>query len=805
MTEPTTEKPVAAPPVWDGVPGSLAVRQQWLLWCYEWDPKREVWLKVPYYVSGGRRNGEVGTDRDRMKLTVLSRARQAYERDPKKWAGVGFAFLPDDGLIGIDLDDAVDLESGVPTTRCAAIIQACNSFTETSTSGTGVHIIVEGKTDTNKSNDIGLEIFCSKQYFIFTGNRWPNAPAEVAPIEASALARLHTTVNKAKEAAKTAKQAAKAAANPPASAPPPAAQPSNGGGGAADFPRVNEAAMANFLPWVPELFPQAIKHNGGYRVTSKALGRNLQEDLAIDPRGIMDWGVDDIDPKGGGRTPIDLVMEWLPAPKPADALRWLASRLGVTLTPPPGRPQKVIRANVPAPAGGAVGSGDGGGFAEPPEDVAAQLDALNGRLVRHRGRPMDCRENVLYCLTLDPDLKGMVIKNDFVGLLERSRETPWGRPPDEWDEEDDLMLGEHLLFKHGLAVKSKSTLRDGVMMAARLHKYNPIQDLIRAEKWDGVDRLDHWLADVFEVDQRPYTALIGRCFFMGLVKRAMEPGCKFDYMLILKGEQGLKKSSVWRSIAYPWFTDNAIRIGDKDSQMAQQLAWVVESAELESLNKSESTQIKQHLSAQEDWFRPPYGSQMVKAPRHSVHVGTTNADSFLRDATGDRRFWPLEVFVVNLERLESLRAQLLAEALVRVQRGERYWPDKEEERTLIFPEQEPFKKGDAWDAYLDEYVNADFGATATDIPRKKRDFFPTTELFDKALMMKPDRVDGAGNMDTRMSNSMKSLGFKRTREPDGKRRRGFIRLVSVEAPQLPKAVPSAEPSVWVEPDHDLPF
>ncbi|MCP5810210.1 virulence-associated E family protein, partial [Klebsiella pneumoniae] len=83
-----------------------------------------------------------------------------------------------------------------------------------------------------------------------------------------------------------------------------------------------------------------------------------------------------------------------------------------------------------------------------------------------------------------------------------------------------------------------------------------------------------------------------------------------DYMLILKGAQGLQKSAAWRAIAHPWFTDNAIRVGEKDSQMAQQLAWIVESAELESLNKADATHIKQHLSAQEDWFRPPYGSQM---------------------------------------------------------------------------------------------------------------------------------------------------------------------------------------------------
>ncbi|MCG8990805.1 virulence-associated E family protein [Delftia acidovorans] len=277
---------------------------------------------------------------------------------------------------------------------------------------------------------------------------------------------------------------------------------------------------------------------------------------------------------------------------------------------------------------------------------------------------------------------------------------------------------------------------------------------------------------MYGIEERPYTRLIGKCFMMGLVNRAINPGCKFDYMLILKGDQGLKKSSAWRAMAYPYFTDNAIRVGDKDSQLAQQMAWIVESAELESLNKAESTAIKQYLSAQEDWFRPPYGAQMVKSKRHFVNVGTTNADTFLRDATGDRRFWPLEVRQVNADALIEMRGQLLAEALHRLNAGERYWPDRDEEKTLIFPEQEPFKRSDPWEDLLDAYVNGNDGLHVNDPAPMRRQFFPRTELY-QVLQIKPDRVDNAGQMDTRISNAMKSLGFKVHRESTGLRKRGF--------------------------------
>lgn len=790
--------PAVEAPNWDGIPASMAQRQQWVLWKYEWDQRRSAWLKVPYYAMGGRRTGDQGSDRDRMRLSTLDVARRAFERkqgQPDAWAGVGFGFLPGDGLIGLDLDKMLDPATGEMTERCRKIIQAFKTYTEISPSGTGVHLYMQGHTTTAKSNDIGVELFCEKQYFTVTGRQVPDTPDEVVPADEVALRRLHATIQEAKDLHKA----------PPASAAASSRHQPGPRDGRDDFAYVNGEAMRALHAWVPALFGgREIRKGQGYRVTSKSLGRDLQEDLAIHPEGIKDWGVADMgDARNGARSPVDLVMEWGPGTgKPAEALRWLAKVLGLTLNPPgPVAQPSAAAAQTPAaknlaPAGGAklqVTVADAAGGTEPAapqlsdEEMKEKLEAC---MVYHRGRPMDCRENVMYCMQWDPALHGLVRFNDFSRLLERGDSAPWGRGPGEWDEEDDLMLGEYLLRTHGLGVKAKSTLADGVLMAARGSKYNPIIDLIKSEPWDGVNRLEHWLVDVYDVEDREYTRLIGKCFMMGLVKRALQPGCKFDYMLIIKGDQGLKKSSAFRELAYPYFTDNAIRVGEKDSQMAMQLAWIVESAELESLNKSESTTIKQHLSAQEDWYRPPYGSKMVKAPRHSVNVGTTNADAFLRDATGDRRFWPLEVHMVNVEALKLMRAQLLAEAYARLQKGEIYWPTREQERELIFPEQEQFKRSDPWEDMLDEYVNGIKPLKAVDVPPSSRDFFPRVELYE-VLGIKADRIDGNGQMDTRISNAMKTLGFKAHRESKGvTRRRGFLR-----AQRPGQQAPSSAPQV----------
>ena len=284
MVQDNNEMPAVAPPDWDNIPASLAERQQWLLWKFERKEGQAKPGKIPYYVIGGRRTGDQGSDRDRARLATLPVVRKAFERGG--WSGVGFAFLPGDGLIGIDVDGAVDVETGQVSERLQRIIQACNSFTEYSPSGKGAHIIVLGHTTTNKSNDIGLEVFCERQFFTVTGRRWPDTPPNVEPISEGALKRLHATIDEAKAAARAQAAAARPSAAPAAAVPPPP--------GGNDFERVNQAAMGSLPVWVPSLFPAAIGRGTGYRVTSKSLGRDLQEDLSITPEGIVDFGVADM-------------------------------------------------------------------------------------------------------------------------------------------------------------------------------------------------------------------------------------------------------------------------------------------------------------------------------------------------------------------------------------------------------------------------------------------------------------------------------------------------------------------------------
>jgi putative DNA primase/helicase len=151
---------------------------------------------VPYYIAGHRRVGEQGTPDDRAKLCTLDQAVAAIAR--LKMSGVGFAFLPGDDLIGIDIDNAIDTGTGEISERARSIIEACSSYTEYSPSRRGVHIIVAGQSDTFKSNDIGLEVFAGRQFFTFTGDRYSGTPEQVRAIDEAILRRLRATVEQAK-------------------------------------------------------------------------------------------------------------------------------------------------------------------------------------------------------------------------------------------------------------------------------------------------------------------------------------------------------------------------------------------------------------------------------------------------------------------------------------------------------------------------------------------------------------------------------------------------------------------------------
>lgn len=331
------------------MPADMRDRPQWLLWKLIDKPGATKPAKVPFYAGGQLRgwpNGkpkdgvptvdqpqvEQGAPLDRQHLVTLADALQQFHRSPA-WAGVGFAFLPGDGLIGVDIDGAVDPATGAQSALCAELVASCASYAETSVSGTGVHIILRGTTDKFKSDRIGLEVYAGSQYFTCTGRPLGDAlpVADADPVVLDRMRQLVDAANAAekaeREAAREAARAQARAASPPP-APRPVQAPSAGAGARDDFRLVNDQALQSLDRWVRRVLPDARAWGGGYRISSKALGRDLQEDLQLLPTGIYDFGEEQ------AKSPIDVVLQYMPGmAAPKDALHWLAAALDVPLAP----------------------------------------------------------------------------------------------------------------------------------------------------------------------------------------------------------------------------------------------------------------------------------------------------------------------------------------------------------------------------------------------------------------------------------------------------------------------------------------
>ena len=264
----------------------------------------------------------------------------------------------------------------------------------------------------------------------------------------------------------------------------------------------------------------------------------------------------------------------------------------------------------------------------------------------------------------------------------------------ELTDSDYTAVSSALARSHGLSF-SVQLVSAAVQSVAEENEYHPIRDYLGSLKWDGVPRLEHWLHDYLGAEDSEYTAGVGRMFLISMVARVMEPGCKADYMMVLEGPQGIRKSSACRVLAGGrYFSDNLPPIRDSSKDLSQHLAgkWLIELAELSATSRADTEALKAFLTRTEETYRPAYGRNEVRQPRQCIFIGTTNRSEYLRDATGDRRFWPvlcgLNGEPVDIEGLQAARDQLFAEAFHLYQHGyQKWWPDSDFESEYIRPEQ----------------------------------------------------------------------------------------------------------------------
>lgn len=323
------------------------------------------------------------------------------------------------------------------------------------------------------------------------------------------------------------------------------------------------------------------------------------------------------------------------------------------------------------------------------------------------GTPERNEANVITALSLDAAFAGALVFDEFAQEILVTRALPWepvgstlSRP---WGEADDVRCAEWLQ-RHEINVPPIVVGRS-VVAVARNVRVHPVRDYLDTLAWDGTPRIDAWAVTYLGAADTRLNRAMASLWMISAVARIMQPGCKADHMLILEGPQGIRKSTALKVLASePWFTDELAELGSKDAAQQMRGVWIIEMAELDAMGQADVSRIKAFLSRTTDRYRPPYERYVVTVPRQCVLAGTVNPDTYLRDETGNRRFWPVRCGAIDLDGLRRDRDQLWAEAAARFKAGAPWWLDDRELVALAGVEQEARYQGDAWDARIERWL-----------------------------------------------------------------------------------------------------
>lgn len=268
--------------------------------------------------------------------------------------------------------------------------------------------------------------------------------------------------------------------------------------------------------------------------------------------------------------------------------------------------------------------------------------------------------------------------------------------------------GEYLEDQYKVSF-ARPIIADAVNEIARERGYSPVAEYLNGLVWDRIDRIPE-LTGILNAEAKPLYLQFLRAFLVGAVARALctEPeGVKLDTALILKGDQGVRKSTFFNVLAGRYFNDSAMDLRSKDAYLTLQSAWIIEWAEFEyTLTRNQITAVKAFLASKVDTYRPPYGRETVTRPRRCIIVGTTNEDHFLFDPTGSRRFWVIEVKgEIDTTRLRAIRDQLWAQAVALYRAGAQWWleSDTDAERAALASQ---YQAEEPWEAVVTRFVES---------------------------------------------------------------------------------------------------
>lgn len=289
--------------------------------------------------------------------------------------------------------------------------------------------------------------------------------------------------------------------------------------------------------------------------------------------------------------------------------------------------------------------------------------------------------NIILILENDPALRGRITHDLFAGVDAVEGGLPWNKHATQWTDNDDANL--RVWLERNYDITGKDKISDALTAVLTRHSYHPIRDYLDSLTWDGVPRLERLIIDYIGAEDTELNREMTRKHFTAAVARVFEPGCKYDYCLILTGPEGAGKSTLLGKMGGKWFNDSITTTEGKEGMEQLRRAWIIEMGELAGIKRSEVETVKAYLSKRVDIYRAAYGRRTTEHPRQCVFCGTTNETAFLKGDTGNRRFWVMEVIPTLRKHTDWLRAldrdrdQLWAEAHHYYKRGERLYLSQE--------------------------------------------------------------------------------------------------------------------------------
>lgn len=384
----------------------------------------------------------------------------------------------------------------------------------------------------------------------------------------------------------------------------------------------------------------------------------------------------------------------------------------------------------------------------------------------------------------------LAFSSDWRSALRRNEVTKdllvVGSPLAPFEKQDPTLGAKMWLQREKQMNLSTKDVMGVVMHVAKMNAYDPVKQYLNEmqQKWDLRSRTDSFLEDycgaqtrvmLDEEDQSfiditTYVRMVSRRWLIGAVARGLQPGCKMDNVLILEGDQGIKKSTLLSILGGEWFADSQINITDKDSKMLAGRSWIVEMPELSALRANETESQKAFFSSRVDKFRPPYGYAIEEFPRRCVFVGSTNDDQYMHDVTGNRRYWPVRCDGVKPALVKRDRDQIWGEAVTIFKAGgaknctachealdgedrcplHRWWFSKTENRAFLESINNTRLKSDFSEAIIDYVLRM----------HTRPESFTMHQVATDALKIPADRV---GSQQIPIGRALKVLGFKRVR------------------------------------------